>query len=410
MDLELVRRILDTQEAVMPNQRYQDPKVLTRKDVPRPFFYILVSCPVLTDTGELTHKRKPMRLGYCDETTMREAKEAKKVILAEANNGRGLLQAQIPFGKVLDKYIEVRLPQIPACQDSYENKIAKHIRPAFGKLRMCDIERVTVEEFFNQKEAAGYSHNTLLDLRKVISAVFEKAREWKFWDGNNPCAKLKVGGVRQVFSKKLPKDVGIGQFIDAIEPTRIIDAAGARLIALVSVSAGLRESEVLGLQVKDVDAEAETITVQRNVTRRGVGPTKTPDSERTRQLPELAAVLLEYAAGKQPEDFIFTRPTGENLDDRDLQQHVFRPALERAGIYVPGLGIRRFRHVNITWRQQAGAEPFEAMRAAGHTQPSTTWIYTHNEDDRDRAHVKAILDRLRGGDKRLFLIKKEAAS
>lgn len=409
MDLELVRRILDTKEAVMPQQRYQDPKVLTRKDVPRPYFYILVAVPFITESGEITRKRKPFHLGYCDETTMREAKEAKRLVLGEANNGRGLLQAQVPFGKVLDRYIEVRLPQIPACT-SYENLIKNHLRPAFGKLRMCDIDRALAEDFFNQKEAAGYSHNTLLDIRKVLSAVFEKSREWKLWDGSNPCSKLKVGGVRQVFSKKLPKEAGIGQFIDAIEPTRIIDAAGARLIVLVAVSAGLREAEVLGLKPGDVDAEAETIAVQRDVARGRVGPTKTPESERVRQLPELAGVLLEYAAGKEPNEFIFTHGvTGEPLDDRDLQNHVFRPALERAGIYVPGLGIRRFRHVNITWRQQAGATPFEAMRAAGQTQPSTTWIYTHNEDERDRKHVKAILDRLNGTDKRLFLVKRETA-
>src|SRR5438046_7269862 len=61
---------------------------------------------------------------------------------------------------------------------------------------------------------------------------------------------------------------------------------------------------------------------------------------------------------------------------RDLQQHVFRPAAEAVKIYHPGFGMHVFRRLNITWRQHAGASPFEAQKAAGHARPSTTWMYT----------------------------------
>ena len=38
-------------EDAMAKQRYQDPKILTRADVSRPFFYILAAVPVVTAEG-----------------------------------------------------------------------------------------------------------------------------------------------------------------------------------------------------------------------------------------------------------------------------------------------------------------------------------------------------------------------
>ena len=41
-----------------------------------------------------------------------------------------------------------------------------------------------------------------------------------------------------------------------------------------------------------------------------------------------------------------------------------------------------------------GATPFEAMKAAGHAKPATTWLYTVTDAERERAHVKKMLERL----------------
>jgi hypothetical protein len=61
------------------------------------------------------------------------------------------------------------------------------------------------------------SHNTLLDLRKVPSAIFAQAAEWKLWQGENLCRRLKekIGGKAKVFPKKLPKAQGLQRFLGA---------------------------------------------------------------------------------------------------------------------------------------------------------------------------------------------------
>jgi hypothetical protein len=79
---------------------------------------------------------------------------------------------------------------------------------------------------------------------------------------------------------------------------------------------------------------------------------------------------------------------------RDLQQHVFRPAAKTAGCYSKGFGMHTFRRLNITWRQEVGATPFEAMRAAGHANVSTTWLYTVTDHERERQQVDRIWHRV----------------
>jgi integrase len=156
------------------------------------------------------------------------------------------------------------------------------------------------------------------------------------------------------------------------------------LIVLAAVTAGLRISEVLGLKPECIDAERQTLEVQRRWHRGDDSQPKTENAQRVRS----------FRPGKASDDFTFARSDGNPPDDRDLQQHVFRPAAEALGIYHEGFGMHVFRRLNITWRQQAGATPFEAQKAAGHAKPDTTWLYTITDEERERQHVDWIWERI----------------
>ena len=64
------------------------------------------------------------------------------------------------------------------------------------------------------------------------------------------------------------------------------------------------------------------------------------------------------------------------------------------GIYHEGFGLHVFRRLNVTWRQQAGATPVEAQKAAGHASLDMTMLYTQTEEEREREHVEKIMERL----------------
>ena len=69
----------------MPGQRYQDPKIQTRSDVSRPFYFIRPYVPRFTG-ARIERKKHSIPIGFCDEISMREAKARKQQILVEAQN------------------------------------------------------------------------------------------------------------------------------------------------------------------------------------------------------------------------------------------------------------------------------------------------------------------------------------
>ena len=180
--LDLIRSILDRcEDNAMPGQRYQDPPIEERRDVKRPFYYIRPYVPVVTPRG-LERKRTSIQLGFTNEMSKRQAKAAKEQIMATVNSGKFLVQSQLLFSSVLEKYEAIAIPDLgPEAQLTYKRHIRLHVRPHFEKLRMCDIDRMAVKAWLNQKQEQGYSHNMLIDLRKVLSAIFSKAAEWRLW-------------------------------------------------------------------------------------------------------------------------------------------------------------------------------------------------------------------------------------
>ncbi len=396
----------------MAKTRYQDPKILTRADVARPFYYILASVPVVTAEG-LKRKRQSFQLGFCDEITMKQAKARKQQILAPINAGRCLIQSQIPFREVARKFEEARIPQLGAAtQAKYRAHLQNHVLPAFGDMLLCEITKPAIEAWLNKKaehqtvtvkrggvevteEREGMGWWARTDLRNLLSAIFTKAAEWNLWDGRNPCEGVSVGKKKVKRAKRIPRPEDLTRFLGAIEDTAIIDPVGARLIVISAVVAGLRVSEVLGLQPRDIDSQAETLHVDRRQHRGDIDDPKSESSRRIRQIGAFAHELLRYATGRKVDEFIFQRKDGRVIDDRDLQQHVFRPAAEAVGIYHEGFGMHTFRRLNVTWRQEVGATPIEAQKAAGHASLDMTYLYTQTDEAREREHVGRILDRLK---------------
>jgi integrase len=395
----------------MPGQRYQDPKIQTRSDVSRPFYFIRPYVPRFTG-ARIERKKHSIPIGFCDEISMREAKARKQQIMATVNAGKFVLQSQVPFREVCQRYLDQHVPTLgSAARERYPVQIRNHILPAFADLKICDITTAMIEAWLRNRadphewtrmkageeitvSRPGLGWWARSDLRGILSGIFTKAKEWRLWDGPNPCVGAKIGKKKAKRAKRIPDGADLKRFLDVLPDTTLISADGARLIVITACAAGLRVSEVLGLTPADVDATSETLRVERRWRRGDEADPKSEASKRLRQIGGLASVLLAYAACKPAHEYIFTRPNGVALDDRDLQRDVFRPAAEAVGIYHEGFGMHVFRRLNVTWRQQAGATPVEAQKAAGHTSLDMTMLYTQTEEQREREHVGKILERL----------------
>jgi integrase len=393
----------------MPGQRYQDPKIRIRSDVSRPFYYIQPYVAEFHADG-IKRVRKNIQLGFCDEITIRKAKAEKERVMATVNAGRFVIQSQIPFAQVVQRFLDVHVPTLgSAACERYPVQIKNHILPAFKGARMCDIRRQAIQEWINTKSELSWW--TRSDLRGILSGIFTRAREWRLWEGENPCHGVNLGRKKDKRIKCIPAADDLERFLQAIRETSLISADGARLIVLTAVVSGLRVSEVLGLMPGDIDVKAETLRVDRRWRRGDEDEPKTEASKRVRQIDSLAAELIAYAAGKPKHAYIFTRSNGQPLDDRDLQRDVFRPAAEAVGIYHEGFGMHVFRRLNVTWRQTiGGAAPVEAQKQAGHTSLDMTLLYTQTEPEREREQVKRILEYLGRSKKRPENLEKMEAT
>lgn len=156
-----------------------------------------------------------------------------------------------------------------------------------------------------------------------------------------------------------------------------------RTVAMVLYGAGLRISEALKLQLRDVDSARMVLTV-----RHGKG-----DQDRQVALsPVLLEALRVYWQAYRPPHWLFPG----RLKDRPLHssaiQRVLKAARQRAGIKKPATP-HTLRHSYATHLMEAGTDLRVIQTLLGHRSLKTTAIYTHVATERVRA-TRSPLDAL----------------
>ncbi len=369
-------------------RRYQNPSLEVRSDVERPYYFVRVTIP----TVDGKRKRQVRILGFTDEVSKKQAMRLRAEVLDGVNAGRTLLQSQVLFKDLVAQFIAAKLPKLGAgTQYRYRCQIERHLLPGFGEKRLLDINRQQIEAWLVGKAEAGLAWWTREGLRGVMSSIFAAAKQWNLWSGDNPAAGIALGRKKETREKRPISADDFRRIIGAVEDP-------VRFIVLIAFGTGLRISEVLGLRWRNIDLEAGTLTVEQRWYRGDLDEPKTEASKRVRQLGPLTEEFRRRFPGTNSgTKFVFIGDDGHTPpDERDLLRFTLRPALKRLGVYYPGFGWHAFRRQNITWRQQEGATPLEAMKAAGHTRVDTTMLYTLTDSERERQQVERMFERLIG--------------
>ncbi len=372
-------------------RKYQNGKLEVRRDVARPYYFVRVTRPVIRPDGARAKQRKAEPLGFLDQINKNKAMELRAKVLEEVNAHRMLAQTNMLFRDVAKRFVDVRVPQLGvAVQQRYPSQIKVHLLPAFGDLKMVDIDRPAVEQWLHSKKQAGLAPWTVKGLKGVLSAIFTTAKSWRLWDGENPCEGIRVkNGVAR--EKKLLSSDQLRAVLAALDERE-------RFLVRLLFGLGLRISEALGLKWADVDMDGGTLAIRRRWYRGDLSEeTKSEAGARTLQLGRILTDEFKqrYPGPQKLDAHVFVGDDGRNPpDDRDLLREYFRPIIRRLGFYYKGLGWHAFRRQNISARQHAGATPLEAMRAAGHNSVDMTLLYTLADGDRERNQVDAMFDGL----------------
>jgi integrase/recombinase XerC len=189
---------------------------------------------------------------------------------------------------------------------------------------------------------------------------------------------------------KKPRD--LPRFVPAASLGQILDrlsgdeAAALRDRAILEIlyGGGLRLSEVVGLDRNDVHPDEGLVRVLGKGRKERIVPLGPP---------ALGAVRRYLAGGRRRApagagDPLFTGPSGRRLSPRTVQRIVRSRLAELAG--VARLSPHLLRHSFATHLLDAGADLRAVQELLGHSDLSTTQIYTHVTVDRlRRAYRKA---------------------
>ena len=171
------------------------------------------------------------------------------------------------------------------------------------------------------------------------------------------------------------------------------------------LTCGLRRGEAVGLQWQDLDGEAMTLTVQRNITidkgsedGRHIGPPKTGVSRKVPITPRLYALLKElkheheanFQAVLLPTAYIFC-----SVDNAYISCYPTTPTRILQKIVkqnnLPNVSPHDLRHSAATLALEAGADVKQIQMLLGHSDPSTTLkFYASVTEERQRATVEGI--------------------
>ncbi|MDH7500583.1 MAG: tyrosine recombinase XerC [candidate division NC10 bacterium] len=211
--------------------------------------------------------------------------------------------------------------------------------------------------------------------------------------------EIAANPARQVASPKLPRR--LATFLSVDEAISLMKSADQptpfgwrdRSILELFYGGGIRLSELAGLQLADLDLEANQIRVRGKGGKERILPVGSHAVDALRAyLAQRNQLLSRRGEGNGSESALFLNRWGGPLSGRSAAQIVLK--------YVRKSGIARrvtphsLRHSYATHLLDAGADLRAIQELLGHARLSTTQRYTHLSMDRimevyDKAHPKA---------------------
>ena len=303
----------------------------------------------------------------------------------QISDGLTYASTQLTLGEYLDGWLtNKKATRRYATWIHYQLLVQRYINPALGTIKLKDLRTVHVQGLINQLLNSGTGIYTIRKVNDVLKCALNLAIRQDMIL-RNPVKSA-------VIPEKPHKEMKI---LSEDQVSRLLVAAkGHRLEALfhVTVTTGVRESEVLALKWPDVDWVKHTLKVERQLERpHGEGvqftPPKTAFGKRSIKLGNKSVeVLREHferqqteriAAGSNWKDFdlIFPSKVGTPIHQRDLQR-TFKILLKRAGL--PPVRFHDLRHFSASLLLNNGVPVIIVSRRLGHARASiTSDVYGH---------------------------------
>ena len=315
---------------------------------------------------------------------------AKKLTKAMADRDGGITfdAENQTVGEFLSRWLDTSVKDNvrPRTLGNYRLQVRQHIIPALGRMKLKSLSPAHVQGFYRSKLDAGLKPSSVRYIHAVLHRALKQAVRWGLVPRNVTEA---------VDIPKLTREE-----INALSPEetrRFLAAArGDRLEALyvLAVHCGPRRGELLGLRWSDVDLDAGTLRINRQVQRMHDGSglvfsePKNKKARRTIRLTNAASEALRRHRKRQAEEklrigtlyqdqgLVFATEIGTPLEPSNIDNRSFKPLLAKAGLR--SIRFHDLRHTCATLMLSQGVNPKIAQERLGHSTIAQTMdTYSH---------------------------------
>lgn len=268
----------------------------------------------------------------------------------------------------------------PSTLATYRSLFETHLKWSLEDVPLERVTRRDVEEIDLVMRRKGAQSKTRLNALKLLSQIFNFAKR-REWCRRNPCDQVRFP------HPELSSDIRFLNEAELVAMLAAVDVDAKPLghtdwaMFLTAALTGLRQSELLGLQWRDVDFDARRIRVRRSYVRGYLGRPKSRHSSRSvPMIPQVGAALRRHWARSRfqgPEDLVFGNPrTGEVLNASAIDRR-FTNALKAA--HVRKVRFEDLRHTFGTRLAANGVPNRTIQEWMGHEDIRTTQIYAGYE-------------------------------
>lgn len=270
--------------------------------------------------------------------------------------------------------------------------------------KICEELQIKLEDYFDIiKKSRPYAKSTISKHKKFVHQVLKRAKREGLIEHNFASSDYiePIKGEKKEIVSLNDKEAKI--FKQALDEEKNIRWKTAMYIFLFM---GIRRAELCGLEWKDIDFKAKTMSINRScydVSGQGLvtKDPKTFTSRRTLTIPEnLLKILKEYKDWYDERRLLLkdiwedTDRLIVNDDGRPIYPSTYiswlRKILKRAGLKE--VTLHSLRHTNITLQLVSGVDLRTVSARAGHARTSTTTdIYSHFIKNSD-IHACKIID------------------
>lgn len=271
-------------------------------------------------------------------------------------------------------------------RSNFQGYLDRSIYPALGDLKMPDITPANISALLLSIQADGKAHATVIKCYTILHSLFKMAYMADAIP-RNPMDKVERPKPRKDETQTTVEACTIDELRHILQ---CLDQEPLKWQALIRLlmDTGIRCGECCGLKWKDVDFQANTITVTGNLCytpQKGIY-LDTPKNSKPRvvDVDPVVITLLKSLRNEQADRaisaYVFTQDDSPEPMHPQSPTRYLKKFSERYGI--PGLHPHKLRHSFASVAITNGADIASVSEKLGHSDKAVTLrMYTHADQD-----------------------------